>query len=165
MRIIKKKGTNKNWKELHKLSVIIGSLFLYYVSYMTIFQFQQVLLLFSEKYSSTKLPGLTGHFPFKRTWHLSSTRDKEQGTTWLQWEGDSCTLTYGWWDSYAFPQGWISYCGFFLATFMISLLLQTKHATSKKHQYWHYFILCMKIVGNLFPTEIVEDVCPLPEAG
>ena len=41
------------------------------------------------------------------TWPLSSTRDKAKMTTWLKWEGDTPILTDGWWDFYAFPQGWI----------------------------------------------------------
>ena len=46
-------------------------------------------------------------FPFESTWPLSSKRDKENGTTWLEWEGENSTLTYSWWDSYVFPHGWI----------------------------------------------------------
>ena len=38
---------------------------------------------------------------------LSSTGDKEIGTTWLQWEEENSTLSDGWYDSYVFPQGWI----------------------------------------------------------
>ena len=83
------------------------------VSHMTIFQFLQVLLLFSVKLSTTtrgvqppKLPGSIDQFPFDSTWPFSLTRDKK-GTTWLQWEGDNSTLTYGWWDTNAFAWGWI----------------------------------------------------------
>ena len=37
---------------------------------------------------------------------LSSTKHREKGTRWLQWEGENSTLTDGWLDSYVLPQGW-----------------------------------------------------------
>ena len=39
-------------------------------------------------------------------WPLSSTRDREKGTRWLQWEGENSVLTDGWYDSYVLSQGW-----------------------------------------------------------
>ena len=51
---------------------------------------------------------------------------------------------------------------FFIATIMISLLLQTYHDTKKKIR--HHTILCMKKVNNKSSTEILEDVYPLPGA-
>ena len=67
----------------------------------------RMLINHHNRCSSTKLPGSTDQFPFESTWPFSSIRDKENGTTWLQWEGENSTLTDGWRDSYAFPLGWI----------------------------------------------------------
>ena len=81
------------------------------VSYMTIlitlvllssFQFTFILItVFNhhKRCSQTKLPGSTDQIPCESIWPLSSTRDKEKGTTWLQWVGENYTLTGGW-DSF-----------------------------------------------------------------
>ena len=54
---------------------------------------------------STKIPGSTDQFPSRSTWPLSSTREKEKGTTWLQWEKENNSLTVGLQDTYFDPQG------------------------------------------------------------
>ena len=82
-----------------------------------------------KRSSSTKLPGSTDQFPFESTWRLSSTRDKEKGTTWLQWEGDKSSLTHGWCDSYAFPQ----HC-MFAYWWLITLMSADRHTDKKTYR-------------------------------
>ena len=130
---------------------------------------------YHETCSTTKHPGSTDQFPFENTLTLSSTRDKEKGTTWLQWEEQ---LYFNWWLVGLLCLS----CGLdhpnVVAGETLNIFLLTGISNINfflhKEKKWMWLFIAKKHIQNLYsylkpnnrvPIEIEEDICPCPGAG